>query len=180
MEDKLYVYLIRSRNKDNKDIEGFKERAKTLIMYESKEDKVRREFELFASGGLVGEKTRLYKSVNARDEEKCRKGLMHRLIDGASIANIETVLASVCQQKENRAESKWLFDFDCTDTSVLESFVKDVEEHSPVSVHKTPNGYAVVSEHGFDTRELFEKYKDYDIGLKKDELLFLDIIEKEE
>ena len=27
----LYVYLIRSRNKDNKDIANFKERAKTNI-----------------------------------------------------------------------------------------------------------------------------------------------------
>ena len=27
----LYVYLIRSRNKDNKDIPGFKERSKTIL-----------------------------------------------------------------------------------------------------------------------------------------------------
>ena len=27
----LYVYLIRSRNKDNKDVPNFKERAKTII-----------------------------------------------------------------------------------------------------------------------------------------------------
>lgn len=29
---------------------------------------------------------------------------------------------------------------------------------------------------GFDTRELMEKWKNYDITLKKDELLFLDMI----
>ena len=29
----LYVYLMRSRNKDNKDILNFKERAKTILEY---------------------------------------------------------------------------------------------------------------------------------------------------
>lgn len=45
-----------------------------------------------------------------------------------------------------------------------------------IEKHKTPNGYAIVVEHGFDTRELMEKWKGYDITLKKDELLFLDMI----
>ena len=39
--------------------------------------------------------------------------------------------------------------------------------------YKTPNGYAVVVNHGFDTRDLLKKWKDYDITLKRDELLFL-------
>lgn len=43
----------------------------------------------------------------------------------------------------------------------------------------TPHGYAIVAEHGFDTRGLMKKWKDYDITLKKDELLFLDIITNE-
>ena len=47
----------------------------------------------------------------------------------------------------------------------------------PVYKYKTPNGYAIVCQHGFDTRELMEKWKDYDITLKKDELLFLDMKE---
>ena len=36
----LYVYLIRSRNKDNKNIPNFKERAKTILEYRENEDKV--------------------------------------------------------------------------------------------------------------------------------------------
>ena len=36
----LYVYLIRSRNKDNKDVPNFKERAKTILEYKENEDKV--------------------------------------------------------------------------------------------------------------------------------------------
>ena len=36
----LYVYLIRSRNKDNKDIPNFKGRAKIILEYKENEDKV--------------------------------------------------------------------------------------------------------------------------------------------
>lgn len=35
----LYVYLIRSRNKDNKDVPNFKERAKTILEYKENEKK---------------------------------------------------------------------------------------------------------------------------------------------
>lgn len=40
----LYVYLIRSRNKDNKDVPNFKERAKTILEYKENEDRVIKEF----------------------------------------------------------------------------------------------------------------------------------------
>ena len=66
----LYVYLIRSRNKDNKDIPSFKERAKTILEYRENEDKVIEVFKDFATKGLPGEQTRLYRSVNSRNEEK--------------------------------------------------------------------------------------------------------------
>lgn len=175
---KLYVYIMRSRNKDNREIDGFKERCRIIVDYEENEEKIRKEFELFASGGLVGEKTRLYKSVNARDEEKCRKTLAIRLIEGAPIAHIESLTASVCQRAECRAESKWLFDFDSEDKELLEKFLTEVKHFTPVSVSKTPHGYAIVADHGFDTRELLEKYSECDITLKRDDMLFLDMIEK--
>lgn len=38
------------------------------------------------------------------------------------------------------------------------------------------NLYVYLVSHGFDTRELMKKWKDYNITLKKDELLFLDMI----
>lgn len=66
----LYVYLIRSRNKDNKDIPNFKERTKTILEYRENEDKVIEAFKSFAAKGLSGEQTRLYRSVNSRNEEK--------------------------------------------------------------------------------------------------------------
>lgn len=69
---------------------------------------------------------------------------------------------------------------------IVKDFVDDIYVHTDVDYpiekierHKTPHGYAIVVPHGFDTRELMEKWKDYDITLKKDELLFLDIIVKD-
>lgn len=45
----LYVYLMRSRNKDNKNILNFKERAKTILEYKENEDKVIEAFKSFAA-----------------------------------------------------------------------------------------------------------------------------------
>lgn len=36
----LYVYLMRSRNKDNKGIPNFKQRDKTILEYKENEDKI--------------------------------------------------------------------------------------------------------------------------------------------
>lgn len=174
----LYVYLIRSRNKDNKDVPNFKERSKTILEYKQNEEKVFDEFYKFAADGVPGEQTRLYRSVNSRNEEKIREELIIRLLrDKPSMTKLNRTLASVAQQVENRDESKWLFDFDIDDEGLCDEFITDI----PVDTvsYKTPNGYAIVAEHGFDTRKLMEKWEDYDITLKKDELLFFDMIMKD-
>ena len=183
----LYVYLIRSRNKDNKDVTNFKKRAKTILEYKENEEKVFDEFYRFAADGVPGEKTRLYRSVNSRNEEKIREEFIIRLLrDKPSTTKLNRTLASVAQQVENRDESKWLFDFDVDDEITVKDFVDDiyVQTDADYSIekierHKTPHGYAMVVPHGFDTRKLMEKWKEYDITLKKDELLFLDMITKE-
>ena len=180
----LYVYLIRSRNKDNKDVHNFKERTKTILEYKQNEEKVFDEFYRFSANGVPGEQTRLYRSVNSRNEEKIREELIIRLLrDKPSMTKLNRTLASVAQQVENRDESKWLFDFDVDDESLVEQFINDVNHASCIPLkyiekYKTPHGYAIVVPHGFNTRELIEKWKDYDITLKRDELLFLDIITK--
>ena len=177
----LYVYLMRSRNKDNKDIPNFKERAKTILEYRENEDKVIDAFKSFAAKGLHGEQTRLYRSVNSRNEEKIREELIIRLLrDKPSMTQLNRTLASVAQQVQNRDESKWLFDFDVYDDKLALGFINDITNYgfvfNQIEMYKTPHGYAIIVPHGFDTRELMEKWKDYDITLKKDELLFLDMI----
>lgn len=181
----LYVYLIRSRNKDNKDVPNFKERIKTILEYKENEGRIVKEFHRFAADGVPGEQTRLYRSVNSRNEEKIREGLIIRLLrDKPSMTTLNRTLASVAQQVENRDESKWLFDFDVDDESLVEQFINDVNHASCIPLryiekYKTPHGYAIVVHHGFDTRELMDKWRDYDISIHKDRLLFLDMITKE-
>lgn len=187
--NKLYVYMFRSRNKDNKKLDNFKERSKFILEYEQNEEKIQKTFDNFVKEGIIGEKCRLYRSVNARNEEKIREELMIRLLkDKPSMAKLNAVLASVAQSVETKAENKWMFDFDVDDEALKDEFVKDIEDIftipndsletiMPIKVDiqtiKTPNGYAIVVPHGFDTRELMNKWKDYDITLKKDDMLFL-------
>ena len=177
----LYVYLMCSRNKDNKDIPNFKERAKTILEYRENEDKVIDAFKSFAAKGVPGEQTRLYRSVNSRNEEKIREEFIIRLLrEKPSMTQLNRTLASVAQQVQNRDESKWLFDFDVDDDKLALGFINDITNYgfvfNQIEMYKTPHGYAIIVPHGFDTRELMEKWKDYDITLKKDELLFLDMI----
>lgn len=176
----LYVYLMRSRNKDNKDIPNFKGRIKEILEYRENEDKVIEAFKDFAAKGVSGEQTRLYRSVNSRNEEKIREEFTIRLLrDKPSVTQLNRILASVALKVQNRDESKWLFDFDVDDKDKVEDFIDDIYFYSELDnheLHKTPHGYAIIVPHGFDTRELMEKWKDCDIALKKDDLLFLDMI----
>lgn len=123
----LYVYLICSRNKDNKDIPKFKKRAKTILEYKENEDKVIEAFKNFAAKGVPGEQTRLYRSVNSRNEEKIREELIIRLLrDKPSMTQLNCTLASVAQQVQNRDESKWLFDFDVDNEEKVEDFIDGI------------------------------------------------------
>lgn len=178
----LYVYLLCSRNKDNINIPYFKSRTKTILEYKENEDKVIKEFSDFAAKGVPGEQTRLYRSVNSRNEEKIREEFIIRLLrDKPSMTQLNRTLASVAQQVQNRDESKWMFDFDVDDREMAANFLSDINHFSRIKLidmkcHKTPHGFAIIVPHGFDTRELMEKWKDYDITLKKDGLLFLNMI----
>lgn len=172
MTGNLRTVLFCSRNKDNSEIENFKERKMSFLTSKSDEELLD-EFEDFTARGLRGEFCRFYRSVNRRDENKVRKGLLHKLIDveDMSMAELPQKVASIASKSENRAESKWLFDFDSLDKDKLIEFVDDIAEIGKVetAIFRTPNRYAVITEHGFDTRELLSKWKD--VELKRDGLL---------
>lgn len=184
---KLYVYFFCSRNKDNKEVFGFKKRSKTILAYEEDEDKIIKDFKKFVAEGVPGESSRMYRSVNSRNEEKIREEVIIRLLrDKLSMTQVERIVTSAAQKTENREESKWLFDFDVDDKEKAYSFIHDVftyfslADRDKIETYRTPHGYAVIVPHGFDTRELMEKWKDYDITLKRDELLFKHLERKEE
>lgn len=184
----LDVVLFTSRNKDNKHIENFKERRISFVTNKTPRELLS-EFEAFVKNGLDGEMSRFYISVNPRSNTKVQKALIHYLIDNEiNIAKLPSILASIASNVENRHETEgknWLFDFDPIDDmdTKLNKFIDDIieefrntktkkQETRPeplIITHKTPNGYAVVVNNGFDTRKLLEKWTN--VSLKKDAML---------
>ena len=183
--DNLYVYCFISRNKDNKNIEGFKTRYKSILAYAEDFDKIEKEIKEWAAAGVPGERTRFYRTLNARVEDKIRDAFMVHLIKNKPLTTTKSysnLLTSIAMKSECRGESKWMFDFDIDDEELVDVFIYDIKKMNSgikAKKYKTPNGYAIVVPHGFDTRNLLEKWGEYDITLKRDDLLFLDMIQKE-
>lgn len=177
-EGSLYVVLFISRNKDNRNVENFKERRQSFVYHSVNpmtDERLKEKFKDFLSDGVPGETCRLYVSVNRKDEEKAKKALTVELItkDNIKLSRIAAITASLCAKKENAAESKWMFDFDINDESKLKEFVRDIKDLNVVShieTHRTAHGYAVIVEHGFDTRKLLDKWGK-DVTLKRDDML---------
>lgn len=178
-ENPIYVVLFVSRNKDNKNIENFKERRESFITHEPMgSEKLKNRFKEFVNRGQKGEFSRMYYSVNARDGVKIHKYLLHFLIENPefNLCSIQPKLAGIAAMKEHAAEKKWMFDFDSIDMRKLYEFRADIlnMENAPtVDVYKTPHGYAIITNRGFDSRKLMEKWKDI-ATLKRDDLLCVD------
>lgn len=171
-ENNLYVVLFVSRNKDNKDIKNFKERKKAFVSSKSIEE-LKQEFLIFCNKGLDSEMCRFYISTNARDRIKINKALTHFLIDNPEIPSedIPAMIVRIAAKKENALEKKWLFDFDNNnedDCNIFCKMINDIDPNVSITKYKTPNGFHIISNRGFDTRKLFEKFPK--ITLKKDDL----------
>lgn len=169
----LRVVLFTSRNKDNKELPFFKERTKAFLTTKTVEE-LKDEFDLFVEKGRLKETSRFYISVNERDNSKVQKALMHYLLDNdINMASLPSKIASVASKKENALTNKWMFDYD-DDKSKIGDFIADVTELylDVPEKFETPNGYAVVVKHGFDTRELLKKWGK--VELKRDAMLCID------
>lgn len=172
----LRVHLFVSRNKDNAGVDGYRPRRCARLAYDSDTEAMADLFADFIAKGWPGEVARWYASVNARDPELVRRGLMHRLVDGADPAHLESLAVSVAGKAECAAEHRWLFDFDEKSARRVADFTRDVYDlgdfaSGEVERRATPNGFAVVVPHGFDTRELMSKWGSV-VELKRDGLLF--------
>ena len=181
MTENLKVVLFTSRNKDNKDVPGFKQRSKTFLTTKDKDDKILMdEFENWSEQGLSGETSRFYISVNSRDSDKINKAFIHYLLNNPQIspASYPQRVASVAAKKENASEFKWLFDFD-EKKELIPEFISDIKNESnltdeEIEVSETVTGFAVVVKHGFDTRNLLKKWKN--VELKRDDMLLVDFL----
>ncbi len=176
--DEVHVVLFTSRNKDNKNVEDFKQRRKAFLTIRSMNDPVLiNEFIHFAQQGMTGEESRMYYSVNARDPKKINKALVHYLIDNpdTNSASIQGKVAAIAAQKECAATKHWMFDFDCPDRLQAEFFKQDIlaiDKDIDVEIHPTKNNFAILTDRGFDSRALLEKWKGV-AELKKDDLLYI-------
>lgn len=187
--DKLNVVLFVSRNKDNKHIENFKERKISFVTNKEFEE-VKLQFQSFIDGGQMGEFSRMYISVNPRSNLKTFKALQHLMLDQEfDLSTLPQKVASLAAKVENAYGDKqyWLFDFDPVEGQDIEvlltKFVEDLhiahattqtkkgQKRPPISVtlHKTPNGYAVLVNQRFDTRQMLQTYPN--VELKRDAML---------
>lgn len=178
----LRVHFFVSRNKDNHGVSGFKSRKRAFVAYDSESEALNTRFENFVREGVEGEFCRHYASVNARDAEKVRRAVIHRLVDGADFIGMDRLVASEAAKPECAKTKKWMFDFDCGDWDKLVEFSGDVHSfggfsNDSVTFYDTPHGFALVVPRGFDTRELLEKWGSV-ATLKRDDMLIVDWAQK--
>lgn len=156
----MYTIQFISRNKDNREVEGFKPRSENFAVDDvgRAKDRIQRKFSDFVNRGVNGEKSRMYVSVNERDDNKTRKALVHFLIDHEDypLHNLESKLASIADKPENAKTHRWLFDFDSSLDEDLEYFLNLIPDDIPTEVHKTPHGYGIVVEHGVRLPKCFK------------------------
>lgn len=182
------IALFISRNKDNKNVEGFKQRSQTFLtskQYNSIEDgeDLLKDFYNFVNKGVFEETSRWYMSINERDSKKVNNKLIHYLIDHPEMnpASIPSKSAGLAQSIECAVTKKWLFDFDSDDYKKMLEFEEDIHkiiqgDKREIIHYETMNGYAVIVPHGFDTRDLLSKWNKEEtiIEVKRDGMLLLD------
>ncbi len=182
------IVLFISRNKDNKNVEGFKQRSYSFLtnkQYNSAEDGLDlfKDFKNFVSKGVLGETSRWYMSINERDSNKVNNKLVHYLIDHPemNLASIPPKSVSLAQSIECAVTKKWLFDFDSDDYKNMLEFKEDIHkiikgDKQEIVHYETMNGYAVIVPHGFDTRDLLAKWNKEEtiVEVKRDGMLLLD------
>ena len=176
------VITFVSRNKDNSHIEGFKQRKRAFITDKTPSE-INEEFKDFVNKGLIGELSRFYVSVNDRNLDKVKKELLYKLIDSdnsADLLHMSGKLASIAMQSKNAASKKWMLDVDTFDRTVLgDALVYILDKGAEVDfMLETINGYHIITNRGFDTRELLKKHPE--ITLNKDGMYLINWGKKEE
>ena len=178
MDRYLNTVMFVSRNKDNKNIEGFKQRSMNFVSTKHPEE-LSGKFQEFVERGVEGEFSRFYISVNARDPEKVHKHLMHFLIDHPDypLDKMESKIASLADRTDCALTKKWLFDLDDMNMVEAYEFASDVikagefESMESMEIRRTVSGYSLVVPRGFDTREVLSKYED--VSLKRDAMILV-------
>lgn len=154
------VVLFKTRNKDNKHIDGFKENSKQFLVTDM--DSVSEKFEKFVSKQPEGVLCRCYVSVNKRNGDLIQKQLISYLaLNDMDLTKIESKSVSLAMLPQCATVKKWLFDFDYESEEQVLEFIEDIKKIDntlEIAYKKTVHGYAVITNHSFDTRELLKKW----------------------
>lgn len=168
------MVLFVARNKDNKHIEGFKGSSNQFLVTDI--SNVSEKFEEFVSKQLDGTLCRCYVSVNKRNGNLVQKQLISYLaLNDADLSKISRKTTSIAMLPQCAVTKKWLFDFDYESEEQVLEFVQDIKDINntlEVEYKKTVHGYAVITSHSFDTRELLKKWAECEN--KKDGMLLVD------
>lgn len=123
---------------------------------------------------------RLYVSANKRDPQKVKHQLLHTLLDYTdNIAKFPQKVVSVAAKENCRLDKTFLLDVDASEykssneaLEAVESFLKEREPNLSYEVILTVSGYSVVTERGFDTRDLLAQLPE--VTLQRDGYVLLD------
>jgi hypothetical protein len=146
MRDKVHLLLAFRRHKNNSDLPN---ECIRVVIGDYDLDLFLLEEKCKKLGGVW----RIHHTVNARDTEKARKWLIHKLIDNPEFAGcIDSIWKTALLQKENATENNFLFDIDTTDYETIgkmwlftqQVLIKDI---------RTPHGWHYVTK-SFDAREV--------------------------
>lgn len=172
--DGIKCVLFVSRNKDNKQVKNFKERRESFPINADTYDvsELCHQFDAFVNGGLPGEVSRAYVSVNDRYNKATMKQLQHYLLDNEIHAStLPQTIVKLAMKRENAITKKRLFDVD-VDAAQMEEFLQDLKDRGLQEgnyiVKATVSGYAIVIERGIDLRGLVDTMPDSPMSEKKD------------
>lgn len=171
---KMGLVLFISRNKDNEHIKGFKQRTYQFLTTEPADSVILTvKFKEFVAKGKFYEISRFYYSVNKRDGVKVKKSLLHYLIDqdNVDLSKMDNIVAKIAAKAENKAENRWMLDFDIVDKQQVDDFIAEVIRDSGDKdiidkVVNSLNGQHIILKHGFNTRNILTRYPN--VELKRD------------
>ena len=175
-DEPLHAIMFVARNKDNRDLPNFKERREVFLTTQPEDSPIlKQKFLEFAKRGQKNELSRLYISLNARDQQRTRISFMHYYLDHSdqiNMAGLPAVATKLAMRRENAAENKRMFDIDTKDKNILNTFIKDLVNRSKtnnkIKLYETIHGFAVVIERGIDLRNLVDAMPDTKLCDKKD------------
>jgi len=97
---------------------------------------------------------RIHHTVNARDTEKARIWLIHKLIDNPEFAGcIDSLWRTALLQQECKIENKFLFDIDTANYDKLIKAINLIPMELRESRIETPNGHHIIAK-AFDSRKI--------------------------